>query len=762
MKVPVIHIFFCFSLFILCSGRSVGNPAKGSNLQIKNLAKADSVAKAFGELTVNVPSEELYDLYNQFCLTHYGAKIDPLVYETFGNQLKIVEGSNWKYFSEKSASISWKTNLPAKTYVEYGTTKTYGERTDFPERYFYIHLHYLKNLQPNTTYHYRLVSVDERGNKTESKDKTLSTGNIPNAIHLPGDLGNPPYILDQANSVYIVTENIDADRTAFEIRADNITLDLGGHTVTHGNQLITDLDHTKLEKSGVGIRRKGSQSKQTGLKIFNGIIKQGVAENNTAYYAAKEMVRPDEERKKVLEKNMNKGFSNIELSYCDDVEIAGVTAEYHWHQSWGMRFENAFEKYNIHHNVCLDKGTQMFSRHGAGGARSIGFRGSATGDLDHDNNKIEVHHNLIKRTRQNGLNTAQRIYDNEIYVDSWVVNSFAISPHNRNGQVFNNNIFLTGYYACGILWATSDLHAHHNFIHMESISTMIERPHSGRRLIEDWGEQDVLAGMRLTNYNKGGQQRENLTYSDNVIIGRCRGDVEMRGTEFFSDYSVKNLVCENNIIKITAEDTLVRKAACVDTQGAFNDRSTHLPLYYKNCSLISNRCNIRFGDEYGQGSNHRFINCKIVKTGNHPHYHTFEFDGHSSVFNHVLLDCEFKGGAKYNDVRWTDTQSLSNYRIEWTLTLKTASDALVSISDKKGNEAFNGNSGKDGVISVPLVQSIIRPVEWRQDKKEVEVTNKLQYSEERFSPYTVKVEKGGKQKSQTFLMKEKKDLKIQL
>ncbi|MFO7989670.1 MAG: hypothetical protein R6U16_09300, partial [Desulfotignum sp.] len=92
-----------------------------------------------------------------------------------------------------------------------------------------------------------------------------------------------------------------------------------------------------------------------------------------------------------------------------------------------------------------------------------------------------MHHNLIKRTRQNGLNTAQRIYDNEIYVDSWVVNSFAISPHNVRGQVYNNNIFLTGYYGCGVLWAKSDLHAYNNFIHMESISTMIERPKKGRR-----------------------------------------------------------------------------------------------------------------------------------------------------------------------------------------------------------------------------------------------------------------------------------------
>ena len=182
---------------------------------------------------------------------------------------------------------------------------------------------------------------------------------------------------------------------------------------------------------------------------------------------------------------MSKGLSNIELSFCSNVEIAGVTAEYRWNQTWGMRFENAYGKYDVHHNICLDKGTQMFSRHGDGGARSIGFRGSATGDLKNDDNEIDVHHNLIKRTRQNGLNTAKRIYENEVYVDSWVVNSFAISPHGERAHVYGNQIFLTGYYACGILWSTKDLSVHDNFIHMESITTMIEHPNKGRRLIEN-------------------------------------------------------------------------------------------------------------------------------------------------------------------------------------------------------------------------------------------------------------------------------------
>ena len=553
----------------------------------------------------------------------------------------------------------------------------------------------------------------------------------------------------------------DCPIAAFEIQAENITLDLGGHTATHGNQLIKDLDHSILQKSGVGIRRKAN-SRHSGIKIFNGILKQGVADNNTEYFAAKKMVHPDETRKKKLAKNMSKGFSNIELENCGDVEIAGVTSEYRWHQSWGMRFDNKFGKYDIHHNICLDKGMQMFSRHGDGTSRSIGFRGTSSGDLNKEDNEIQIHHNLIKRTRQNGLNNAQKIYDNEVYVDSWVVNSFAISPYRDKGKVYNNIIFLTGYYACGILWATTDLDVHHNFIHMESISTMIERPDKGRRLIENWGEQDVIAGMRLTNYDKGGQQRNDLVYSNNVIIGRCRGDVEMRGTEFFSDYSIHNLIFKDNIIKITAEDTLVRKAACVDTQGAYNDRKTHLPIYYKNCSLISNNCNIRFGDEYGQGSNHQFIDCKIVKTGDQPDYHTFIFDGHSSVFNHVLLDCDFIGGSSYNDVYWNDTQSLSDYSIKWTLTLETNPGAAITIIDKNGNEAFIGKSGKDGVISVPLLQSTIRPVEWTPNGKEVEVMEKARYQEEVFYPYTINLILEGKKKTKTINLDKKIALRIQL
>jgi hypothetical protein len=511
------------------------------------------IAKVFGELTLDTPPEELCSLFNQFCQTYYGAERDQLIYEKFGNELEVKENSRWNYFSEKSAIIAWETNLPAKTYVEYGTGKNYRYKSDIQERNFYIHVHYLKNLKKNTRYHYKLVSIDERGNKTESGEMDFSTRVIDNAIHIQGDLGSPPYILDKKNTIYIVTEDIIADRTAFNIAAPGITIDLGGHTITHANHLIPELDYLNLEKAGVGIRRVDDDTQQSGLTILNGTIKQGAAKNNQDYTAAKDMLRPDPERKKRLEKNSSRGFSNIEITNYGDVEIAGVTVEYHFPQTWGMRFESAYGKYNIHHNIVTDKGNQLFNRHGGGTVRSIGFR-SGSGvytskyRLNNDDNEIQVHHNLIKRTRHNALNIAQKIYNNEIYVDSWAVNSFAISPHKYRGQVHDNKIFLTGYYACGILWATSDLTVSNNFIHLESMNTMIEKPLNGRRLIETWGEQDVVAGMRLTNYGKGGQKRENLSYTNNLIIGHCRGEAEMRGTEFYSDYSIRNLVIRTIIL----------------------------------------------------------------------------------------------------------------------------------------------------------------------------------------------------------------------
>jgi len=173
--------------------------------------------------------------FDVFCKETFGAEKEPIAYEIFGNNLAFMSetGSEWSHVSETSACIAFETNLPAKTYIEYGETTGYGSQTPASDRYYYLHIYHLRDLDPDTTYHYRFVAEDERANVVTSGDKTFTTGTPPNVIHVPAGVSGPPYVLDQAGKTYLVTQDLVCDRTAFEITADNVTFDLGGHTVIY-------------------------------------------------------------------------------------------------------------------------------------------------------------------------------------------------------------------------------------------------------------------------------------------------------------------------------------------------------------------------------------------------------------------------------------------------------------------------------------------------------------------------------------------------
>lgn len=752
-------MIFRYALASLCCLYVVGCHSPGIGSRKTSLVSPYPDATRFGNLDVNAPSELVYDTFNQFCKSYFGVHRDTLYYA----QAKKNAGKQdppWIYNSERSAVISWESDLPSYAYVEYGITSQYGQKTSQQERPFYLHTHYLKDLEPASTYYFRIVTRDQKGREIRQQTGTLTTRATaaPGIIYISSKSGKPPYILDKENAVYVLTEDIVADKTAFDIRAKEITIDLGGKTVIHANSLIDKPNYKVLEQAGAGIRRYGT-TLLSGLRIYNGTIKQGKAPNNEDYLAGENMLKPDPERMKKLSGNLNRGFSNIEIQGFENVEIAGVTSEYHLPQTYSMRLDSSSGTYNIHHNVFLDKGTQMFDRHGAGGARSLAFQ--PLHHLKKFENQYEVHHNLIKRTRQNAINVANKVYNNEIYVDSWVVNSFAIQPAAKGATVYNNKMFLTGYYACGILWAEKDLMVNNNFIHMEGVKTMISKPLKGKRLIETWGEQDILAGMRITNYGKGGTIRENLRYEGNIIIGNARQGSEMRGTEFFSDYSNHGIVFTNNIISLNTDDTL-SKASCINTQGAYNDRSKHVPILYTNNTLISNNCNIRFGDDYGQGSNHHFMGCKIIKAGNSPAYHTFVFDGRNSVFGHLLLDCTFSKGANPQDVFWYKTGTLSNYTIKETLRLNAEPGSRISLMDKSGKLVVTDTLLPEGRLSIPLTKTIIRPVSWSDGEKEKEVNQDSKYQVEILTPYTVRYGSGGKKKQIMTELKTKAQLNLKL
>ncbi len=82
-----------------------------------------------------------------------------------------------------SATITWTTDEPATSQVEYGLTEEYGSLTALDSNLLKSHTMDLAGLKAGKTYHYRVVSKDAADNQAVSADETFATaprsGGIP-------------------------------------------------------------------------------------------------------------------------------------------------------------------------------------------------------------------------------------------------------------------------------------------------------------------------------------------------------------------------------------------------------------------------------------------------------------------------------------------------------------------------------------------------------------------------------------------------------
>ncbi len=649
-----------------------------------------------------------YDAFNDLAKENFGPHTDELYHQFLGGTLTFMAEGDWIHASLNSAVIGFETNLPANAFIEYGPTAQYGQRTAPQERPFFLHVLYLRDLEPGQTYHYRLVASDGRGQPITSEDRTFTTRTADGIIPIPGTLAGPPYVLDQANATYVLTQDLQTPDAGIAVVADGITLDLNGHRLTfategntparQNNGIIVGRDHTADVPPPV-----------RNVKLLNGIV-----------------IRPSTPAMEQHKSGF--GFNNLFLALAD-AEVAGITVDFNDRspQAWGGVIWNPEGKIDLHHNVFLDRGGRIANRHGAG-VRPLGI----SNRNEPDTNEIRYHHNLIKRTRQNGFNGARVLEHNEVYVDSFSTNSFALQPVRSGSRVIGNRVFGTGFNPYGLGWAHYDMKATKNFIHMHGFDAQ-------SRWHERWGDISMCEGFRVTNYGKGGQDRADLEYFENAILIRGGGGSELRGTGFFSDETIRNLVFHDNIVKVESLDEQTINATAISAHGHYAKSETSLPVYYRNNTLISNICHIRWADKYGKGQNHHVVNTKLVRTGNHPEYHTFAVEGTYWAMNNVVLDCEFGPGTAYNDVVWTTTSPKSFYDVAWTLTLKGPAGAEVNITDARGEQAFVGTIGDDGELRIPLTQARISPPKgYKKSERTPGCT------ETPFTPHTVAVKHGGK------------------
>ncbi len=693
-------------------------------------AEALAAQKALLAIQVDANPEEAYAAFNEFCRTHFGAEHEPLLYEKLGHELKFLKEGEWQYVSENSATLAWETNLPATSYVEYGPTTAYGQKSEPTDRHYFLHLHQLTGLETGKTYHYRLVATDERGNQLVSEDKVLQTKPIPGAKYLKQNPDGAPHQL-RDSGVYVLKEDLTAKGNAIITLADDIILDLNGHTISYANG--------DDPKDAHGIITHGTHNTTklrympTNLKIFNGTIRQGESQ--------------------MLAENTNSlNFNAMHLKGAD-LEIAGLRVINHAPQAWAVQGSHNSGGLHIHHNVFKDMGTKITDRHGTA-VRVIGFRFPKESP-----NQFKMNHNLVQRARQNGIGTAHTMHNNEIYIDSWSTNSFAIQPESKEGvdagEHYMNRVFATGFNPYGFGWAHENLKIHDNLIFMFGLDT-------SHRWHERWGDVNLLAGIRVTNYGKGGQVRNNLHYWDNLVIMVAKQGAEVQGARFFSDVSIEGLIFRNNTVKMVALDEQTTKGAALVAQG-HHTKLDSKPVIYRDNRLISNFNIVAFGDSYGKGNNHHFENCTFERIGDDPRFHTFTFGGAYFNLGHVILDGNFVGGARPDDVYWTKTGSQSTYSIGWTLEIKTAPNAPVRITDATGEEVFAGQADAEGTLAVPLIQSEIRPVEWEPShtpEKGRGVTSVDQHQAIARTPHTVTVTLDGKEVQRSVQMTQRQTLEV--
>ncbi|MFC2000032.1 fibronectin type III domain-containing protein, partial [Chloroflexota bacterium] len=90
----------------------------------------------------------------------------------------VISGVSASDISGASAVISWTTDEPATSQVEYGLTTGYGSTTILDEALVESHTVSLSGLTAGTTYHYRVKSKDAAGNEEASADYTFATTGV--------------------------------------------------------------------------------------------------------------------------------------------------------------------------------------------------------------------------------------------------------------------------------------------------------------------------------------------------------------------------------------------------------------------------------------------------------------------------------------------------------------------------------------------------------------------------------------------------------
>ncbi|MFW6162102.1 MAG: hypothetical protein ACODAJ_04990, partial [Planctomycetota bacterium] len=233
-----------------------------------------------------------------------------------------------------------------------------------------------------------------------------------------------------------------------------------------------------------------------------------------------------------------------------------------------------------------------------------------------------------------------------------------------------------------------DIQVRRNFIHLQA-----HKPSTR------WAEYGAQSGAYCVRVTWGGTH---IDYTDNVMITKGRDGGMVRGVWFCPAKHITDVVFRRNIIKAIAQNDATDKRGAIVVCG--KNAPDVAPGLFVDNRIISNFCHVLLGENYGAGNNARFLGNTFVRTGDLDRYRLIQCGfWHWRNAGNVFIDSAFEGDTDYGKVKFVGTGD-NGFSVGWTLTVKTAPGAAVTVMDKAGKQVFAGETDAKGVVRAELLQ----------------------------------------------------------
>ena len=573
------------------------------------------------------------------------------------------------------------------------------------------------------------VQVQDSGSPAQTATQVLSTAIGAAPVGTPVTACG---VLANAGTTYVLQNDVSSTGSCFAIQANNITLNLNGHTVTYGTTqtalpvvfavYAAACSDPNFSSGGGAVGNPCGGSVFSGLTVFGGTLTQGNCLNPSNSSIGSDVIHIGYSSGVV-----GMSFYNLTFNWCSDsahaigADYAGVGWSVH-DNTFNDRVVTAqnrstFQGFAVWCNDCQGQGLP------AAVFYNNTFMGGPQGCIAWNQPSVQVHNNICNHGNRNGavnggtpsLSCEAGPYTNAAgtlppNAGTQCSNDFGIQADGVNGSYYNNQITPAEGRGIEIYSASpgGGMSVTGNTI-TNAIEYANNAEYGGCELSGAYGIAFKYQPMNATASNN------NVT----VVAGACRANALGVSAADGSDLSSGNTyTAKRQLGSASCYATglggggSVSSLPCAFAINDYGTAGSNGPFVSRNDTFVADTA-ILYNDWGATGL--LLISPTFQKGTYNPDttWHTFiARNGGSSATTHVR-DATVGPGVSLTDVdipAQSGNQMAASFYIEWTQTVTvtkssgpTASGATVTYTDTLGN-TYAGTTNASGVATVVVTQ----------------------------------------------------------